>query len=247
MNPLRSLRRRFGIRASKVSVRPHVGWHWRLLVLGMVLVVVCFIAWSTFDVGRQLAGFDIGLNAKRQEQLSLQVSQLQAEVEELRRGQAATERQLEMDSATRQTLVQQVNSLNEENASLKEDLAFFQSLMVQEDQGAITISRFRVEPDALPGEYRYHLFVAQSRRNGKKDFQGRLQLVVDAQRGSEALILTLPPEGPLDSPSFKLSFRFYQRVEGMFTVPSGAVVKRVHARVIEQGASVPKSTITFNL
>lgn len=247
MSFLRSLRQRAGIRASRVSVRPHVAWHWKLLALSALLMVVGLISWSTFDVGRRLAGFDIGLNAREREQLTLQVRQLQSEIEELRRSQATAERQSEMDSATRQTLVQQVNDLNEENARLKEDLAFFQSLMVQEDQSAVTINRFRVEPDALPGEYRYHLFVAQARQKGKKDFQGRLQLVIDAQQGGEPVILTLPPGGAPDDPAFRLSFRFYQRVEGMFTVPSGAVVRRVHARVIEQGASVPKSTITLNL
>lgn len=247
MSFLRSLRRRFGIRATRVSVRPHVAWHWKILGLGVLLAVVSLIAWSTFDVGRQLAGFDIGLNTRERDQLRLQVRQLQAEIEDLRRSQASAERQLEMDAATRQTLVQQVSGLNDENARLKEDLAFFQSLMVQEDPGAVTISRFRVEPDALPGEYRYHLFVAQARQKGKKDFFGRLQLVVDAEQGGEPVILKVPPEGSPDNPAFKLSFRFYQRVEGMFTVPSGALVRRVHARVIEQGASIPKSTMTLNM
>jgi hypothetical protein len=103
-----------------------------------------------------------------------------------------------------------------------------------------------VEPDALPGEYRYHLFVAQPRQKGK-DFQGRLQLVVDTEQGGQPVVVTLPPDGSPDSAAFRLSFRFYQRVEGVFTVPAGAVVRRVHARVIEQGATVSKSTMTLTL
>jgi hypothetical protein len=246
VSAFRNLRRRFGIHAPRVAVRAHVSWYWRVLALFLMLALVTLIAWGTFDVGRRLAGFDIGTSAKERERLYLQVRQLQGEVDALRRTLAAAERQIQMESATQESLAQQVKGLNDENATLKEDLAFFQSLMAQGDPGTVVINRFRVEPDALPGEYRYHLFVAQPRQKGK-DFQGRLQLVVDTEQGGQPVVVTLPPDGSPDSAAFRLSFRFYQRVEGVFTVPAGAVVRRVHARVIEQGATVSKSTMTLTL
>lgn len=246
MSVLRALRRHFGIHAPRVAVRAHVSWHWRAIALSLMLALITLIAWGTFDVGRRLAGFDFGTNVKEREQLAGQVRQLQAEADTLRRNLAAAERQIQMESATQGSLAQQVRTLNDENATLKEDLAFFQSLMTHGDPGTVVINRFRVEPDGLPGEYRYHLFVAQPRQKGK-EFMGRLQLVVDAEQGGQAVVLSFPPAGSADVPAFRLSFRFYQRVEGVFTVPSGAVVRRVHARVIEQGASAPKSTMTVTL
>jgi hypothetical protein len=44
--------------------------------------------------------------------------------------------------------------------------------------GGVSINRFRVRADALPGEYRYQLLLVQSRTRSR-EFQGKLQLVVD--------------------------------------------------------------------
>jgi hypothetical protein len=245
MAVLKNLKRRFGIAAPRVAVRTHVPWYWRVLLTGVLLGLIMIIAWGTFDFGRRLAGFHQGLSDRERERLETQVESLQSENEALRRTLASAERQLQIEVATHESIAQQVQSLTGENATLKEDLAFFQSLMANGEPGAVTINRFRVEPDALPGEYRYRLLVVQARQRGR-EFQGRLQLVVDVEQDGHPSVMTVPADSG-EGGGLRLNFKFFQRVEGTFTVASGVVVKRVHARVIEQGASAPKSSQTFNL
>ena len=48
-----------------------------------------------------------------------------------------------------------------------------------------------MRPDALPGEYRYQFLVVQS-RSRSKEFQGRLQLVVDLVQDGHPQVLLLP-------------------------------------------------------
>lgn len=244
MAVLKNIKRRFGIAAPRVAVRTHVPWYWRVLLTGVLLGLVMVIAWGTFDFGRRLAGFHQMESDKEQDRLSRQLENLKVENEALRRTLAAAERQLQIEVATHESVAQQMAATSAENATLKEDLAFFQSLMANGDPGTITINRFRVEPDALPGEYRYRLLVVQSRQ--RREFQGRLQLVVDLEQDGRPSVMTVPAD-TAEGGGVRLNFKFFQRVEGSFTVTGGAVVKRVHVRVIEQGSSTPKSSETFNL
>ncbi len=38
-----------------------------------------------------------------------------------------------------------------------------------------------------------------------------------------------------EADKYKLEFKYYQRMEGVLTVPEGAVIKAVQARVLEKG------------
>ena len=151
-----------------------------------------------------------------------------------------------MERATYADLVKQMKALTEENAGLKEDLAFFQTLMPSGGkEGGVAVNRFLVQNDALPGEYRYRLLLTQTGQR-TKDFQGRLEFVVNLQQDSKKVVLTLPPEDDKDGKGYKLNFRFYQRVESTFRVPPDAVVKSMQVRVFENGSGEPRLTQTVN-
>jgi hypothetical protein len=172
-------------------------------------------------------------------------AKMQQELQQMRGELAQSERQLQMERATYADLVKQVKTLTEENAGLKEDLAFFQTLMPSGGkEGGVAVNRFLVQNDALPGEYRYRLLLTQSGQRSK-DFQGSLQFVINLQQDNKKVVMTLPAEGEADK-AIKLNFRFYQRVEGTFRAASGAVVKSMQVRVFENGSPEPKLTQAVN-
>jgi hypothetical protein len=217
------------------------------LLIAAAVVVVAGLAWLTYDFGRSLGGFHSGQAAAEQARLEGEIARLQSENEDLRNQLAAAERQMQIETSTQGNLAGQLKGLSDENALLKEDLAFFQTLMTSSNDApsGVTINRFRVRPDALPGEYRYQLLVVQS-RSRSKEFQGRLQLVVDVVQDGQPQVLLLPrPEDK--QASYLLVFKFYQRVEGTFTVPPEAKVTRVQVRVLENGVDMPRSSQTVNL
>jgi hypothetical protein len=244
----RRLKGRFGIAAQRVAVQTHVPWYmrWSLVLLG--LGAVAAIAWAAFDLGRDLGGYHSGRAAAEHALLAESVARLQDENRSLRDRLAVAERQMQIEQSTHGNLAGQMQALSDENALLKDDLAFFQTLMTSGGGDAgngITINRFRVRADTLPGEYRYQLLVVQARTRGK-EFQGRLQLVVDLLKDGEQQVLTLPTQGEQPG-EFGLSFKFYQRVEGAFRVPESARVTRVQVRVLENGVEQPRSSQTVVL
>jgi hypothetical protein len=244
----RRLKRRFGIAAPRVAVHTHVPWYMRWSLLLVIFSVVAAIAWAAYDLGRGMGGYDSSQASAEQARLAETVAHLQDENESLRDQLAVAERQMQIEQSTHGNLAGQIKVLSDENALLKEDLALFQTLMTSGggDAGSgITINRFRVRQEALPGEYRYQLLVVQARTRGK-EFQGRLQLVVDLQQDGQQQVLTLPAQGEQRA-DFDLSFKFYQRVEGAFRVPESAKVTRVQVRVLENGVEQPRSSQTVVL
>ena len=246
MTLIRAIKRRFGIAAPRVAIHTHVPWYWRWLSFAAVAGVVIGVGWLTYDLGRQYAGFDNSEAQRAKGHLEDLNSTLQDENAALRREIAGAERQLQIELATHGNLSSQIRNLAEENALLKEDLAFFQTLMASGGEaGGISVNRFRVQPDALPGEYRYRLLIAQSKQR-VKDFRGRLQFIVDLEQAGKSEVLTLPKEEEAGQ-AYNLAFKFYQRVEGTFLLPPDAVIKKVQVRVWETGNPTPVSSQTVNL
>lgn len=244
---LKTLQRKFGIAAPRVTVRTHVPWYLRWLGIFAMGALMAGVGWATYDFGMEFAGFRQGEAAKEMAQLGEIIRKQEQELADLRSRMATAERQLQIERATYGDLGKQVKSLSEENATLKEDLAFFQSLMpASGTEGAITVNRFKVLPEAMPGEFRYRLLLVQTGQRAK-DFQGRLQLVVNLQEGGRKFVLTLPPEAEKAGKEYQLSFKFFQRVEGSFKIGPDAVVKSLQVRVFENGTNAPKLTQTINV
>ena len=239
---LKNIVRRFGIDAPRLSVRPHMPWYWRWSGVVAGGMLVAGVAWFTYDFGLEYAGFRQGEAARLRAQLDETVRQQQIELAELNAKTAAAERQLQIERATFGDLARQVKALAQENATLKEDLAFFQSLTAATGkEGAVSVNRFRLLPETVPGEYRYQLLLVQTGERAK-EFNGRLQFVLNLQQDGRKVVLMLPPDSKGVAKEYQVSFKLFQRVEGMFRIAPDATVKGLQVRVFEGNSEAPKLT-----
>jgi len=238
---LKQFIRRFGIDAPQLAVRPHMPWYWRWLGILGVAMLTAGVAWFTYDFGLEYAGFREGEASRLRAQLDETVRRQQEELAELNARTAAAERQLQIERATYGDLAKQVKALAQENATLKEDLAFFQSLTATGKEGAISVNRFRLTPEPVPGEYRYQLLLVQA--GERKEFNGRLQFVLNLQQDGRKVTLMLPEAGKADTAKeFMVNFRQFHRVEGLFRIAPNATVKGLQVRVFEGNSDTPKVT-----
>ncbi|HEY0847363.1 MAG TPA: DUF6776 family protein, partial [Noviherbaspirillum sp.] len=144
------------------------------------------------------------------------------------------ESQLNIERSAQSQLATQVKTLVAENARLKEDLAFFESLLPNATgpQG-IAIRRLKVDHIA-PNQLRYRLLIMQGGK-GDRRFTGTLQLAVTTLQDGKSAMMVFPEGVPGEQEKFKLNFMHYQRVEGVLTLPEGVSTKLVQARVLENG------------
>jgi hypothetical protein len=241
---LRKLRQRFGIAAPTVAVRTQVPWYLRWLGLAALLAFSAALAVWMYDAGRRFAGFDRSeveqeINAARGE-----LAKLREELGRLRAVANAADSKVSIERTAQQKLAQQIKGLEQENARLREELAIFESMLSTETAGAAPLSvlRFKVEPDVLPGEFRYRvLLLAAGSRRGK-EFQGRMELVVGLTEEGRSAMITVPGAGDAEAGNFKLGFKHFQRIDGIFRVSPKAKVANVQLRVYEAGSAEPKAT-----
>ena len=245
-------RQRFGIAAPKVSVRTHVPWYLRWLGLAVLLAFSAALAAWMYDAGRRFAGFDRSeveqeLNAARSE-----LTKLRAELERLRAVSNSADSKVSIERTAQQKLAQQIKGLEQENARVREELAIFESMLSSEAANAAPLSvlRFKVDPDVLPGEYRYRVLLLASGPRRGKEFLGRLEMEVSLTEEGRSAMITVPRPGEPNSSAaaaFRLSFKHFQRVDGIFRVSPKAKVGSVQLRVYETGSSEPKVTRSVTL
>lgn len=246
MVTMRSLKRKFGISASRVAVRPQIPGYVRWLTVTLLAALAVVLSWSMYDAGRKFAGFDKNEINSELERLSQTNTRLQQENDALRMKMASLDRQSQMDHVAREDIGKQVKALETENVRLKEDLAFFQNLgsVPGKTEQRISIGRLKLERGQLPGEYHYSLLLVQGGQR-QKDFQGSLELVINFQQNGKKMFMPLASESP--SKMLDVRFKFYQRVERSFRMPPDAAVESMQVKVFENGIAQAKLMQTVNL
>jgi hypothetical protein len=243
------VRKRFGIAAPRVAVHSPVAWYWRWLGVALLLGLSAAAATWIYDAGRRYAGFDQSEVERELSTTKRDLAAAQAELERLRAMENAAERRLSIERTAQQKLAQQIRVLEQENARVKEELATFEGMLSAEtNNGAVlTIYRFKVEPDVLPGEYRYHLLLVTPRTRREREFNGRLELVVNLNDGGQNAMMSFPEPGDASAYEFRLAFKYFRRVEGTFRVNPKARVENVQVRIFETGSNQPRAIQTLSL
>lgn len=239
----RKLERRFSISAQRLSVRPHIPWYIQWAIAIPFILILGGVVWWAYDSGLELAGFHRGQAVKELEELRENLLTLQDENSKLSSQAASFERQAQMQHAANQEIAEQINALSEENIRLKENLAFFQNLPLAqgENESELSILRFKVERDSLPGEYYCRLILVQSVKQRGKAFQGNMQIIVNAVQDGRKVVLQFPLEGAAQEvASYQLNFKYYQVIDRAFKVSPDIRIENVQVRVFERGVREPK-------
>jgi hypothetical protein len=245
---LKRLRQRFGISAPKLAIRTHVAWYWRALALIAILSVSLALAAWIYDEGMRIAGFSSNASVREIQSLRNHVMELDAELTKLRSLAGSGESSLQIERATQKQLSRQAQALEYENAALKEDLAFFEGLVPASESGdeaGVRIDHFRIDPGGAVGEYRYRMLVVNNGGKQAKELRGRLQLLVKIHQGGKDAMITLPSSAEPNPQRFRFEIKHFHRLEGVFSVPPGAVVKEVEARLLQDGTVRAKQSVVL--
>ncbi len=228
----RKIRSKVGIRSERVAIRSHVPWYVKISGYGVAMGVAAAVAWGVVDNSYRITGFN---REEAQQQLSALAEEnrnLQKAYENTRSLLNEQGGQLRVEKAAQAELAKSVAQLQEENAGLKEDLGFLRNIMSSGSvPEGLAIANFKVEPDALPNEYRYRLLLTQGGQR-KQDFKGKIQVIAKLQDGAQPVALSFPDDSELRGPANSIEFRYYQKIDGRFKIPEGAQLKSVQVRVL---------------
>ncbi len=219
--------KRRSVFAPRLIIRRQLSWPVRIMLALLTLTCVTALALGSYALGRGLI-----LPIDHQiENVGIRLEQPVAI------DAGASESQASIERSARQQLARQLKSLESENGKLKEDLAFFESLLpTTTAAGGVTIRQLKA--DAVgPNQLRYRLLIMQGGK-ADQDFKGTVQLIVTVLQEGKNAMITFP--GPLqqepgDVEKYNLAFKRYQRIEGILTLPNGTRVQSIQAKILENG------------
>jgi hypothetical protein len=231
------------IAASKMTISHHQPWPIKLAQIALVIGVGGAIALWTYDLGRSFA-FGPKFSAERLESLQQQVATLIAERDKLATTANTAESKENIERSTQKQLADQVKTLTAENLKLKDDLAFFESLMPS-TTGPDGISVKRIKAEMLaPNQLQYHVLVMQGGKS-KLDFGGEMQINLTLVQAGKPAMMQFPDVKSGESGKLKLLFKHYQRLEGVIALPEGAIVKAIQVKVLEKGLQRAQQSINL--
>lgn len=214
----------------------------------ITLAVVTLFSVAIYRAGERAAGLDGAALTRENEWLRERVRQMDNDLSRLRDNKGSGESALQIERAARQQMAVQIKALEDQNAALKQELAFFEGLMSGGQPvraGGVSIPKMRVEPDTVPGQYRYRILVALGVTATPQVFKGSLQLLLRVQQVGRDVMISLPERGAADMPRFVIETRHYQRLDGVFALPPGALLRSVEARVLQDGALRARQWVSF--
>lgn len=241
----RRIRSNFGIGSSRMAIRPQMAWYWRWLANLLMMAVVAAAVWWIVVNSYRIAGTSVDEVQKQISTLKERSAALQQELDSARSSLVERDRQLQVEKAAQHELARTVAQLQEENAGLRDDLGFLRKLMSSATTAeGVAVSDLRIESDGSPTGYRYRILLTQGGQR-KQDFKGRVQLVAHLLNGGRQASVMVPDASAPASAS-ALDFRFYQKVEGRFSIPAGSTLRSVDVRVLALPGGQVKLSRTVN-
>ena len=225
-----------------------MAWYWRALAMIAILSIsFAFAAWI-YDAGMRIAGFHSNESVREIQSLRNHLMELDGELTKLRSLAGSGESSLQIERTAQQQLSRQARALELENAALKEDLAFFEGLMPASDSGdepGIRIDHLRIDPGGVVGEYRYRMLVVNNGGRQGKELKGGLQLLLKVEQGGKDAIITLPSNTETNPQRFRFEIKHFHRLEGVFSLSPGVVLKEVEARLLQDGVVRAKQAVNL--
>jgi len=223
--------RNLSVSAPRVAVRTQLPWALRAGVLLVAVLIAAAGLAAVYRYARDVGQPDHGTILAELEDARSQLQRLTVDRDRFAAAAVQIENQLRVERATREGIAVQMKTLEEDNARLRADLAFFESLLPAPAAArGVVIRSFQLQPDIDEATLRYRLLVQQSGRPDR-DFVGTVVLKVSLQQDGRSTVLQLPDAAHPAAGPAPLSFRHYQRVEGSFSVPLGAVVRSVQVTI----------------
>jgi uncharacterized protein YdcH (DUF465 family) len=225
------LRRRFTVSAPRVQVRSHLPWPVRWLLVALLLGICGVLAMWAFEFGREIAGFDKG--AKQElAKLREEVAQLRQERSHFESVANSAESLIRSEKTTQEQLAAQVKSLEAQNLALLRDLGFFERLLPSSSGAKQVSARGLVAEPLGAGKLTYQVLLTLPGMRDR-EFRGSYDLTLSGTLAGKSWTFTVAHQD-----SHQLSFKQYQRLEGVVSYPDAAVVKQLQIRVLDAKGAV---------
>ena len=216
----------------------------RIQILVSILAAVS-VAWAFYQVGA--SGIDIPFkdNEKSVAELRIDLDSASKDVKKLRREVARLERSTQVELQAAEQIKQTLREKDMEILKLTEELVFYRSLLAPEKVNVgIEIRDFSLRA-AGQSEYYYDFLLTQSSRS-KRVAKGKVNLRIDGNKDGVMHRIELLDVASATGDAMNYSFKYFQRLNGAFELPSNFTPKMLLVEVEPEAKSKEPIQISYS-
>lgn len=214
-----------------------------LIIAGVAALAIGASAYALYMNASVWAQEELLVLSEERDELMITVEALREGNTVLRERVAILERAQQVEGKAYEDVDVHLRSLQDEVLALKEEIAFYRGIVSAGKEKGLKIQTFVVDKESSSGAYRFQLVLTQHLKRVRM-ISGTVKLnIVDEQNGKPRRLLLSDMSGQ-QANSLKFEFKFFQRIEGRFTLPDGFKPDRLQIQVVSRGkkpASVEKS------
>ncbi len=217
-----------------VKVKTHKPWR-KIVVIVVLVLAVAGGGWGFYDYGRYKGGYDSNRAAQQMQQLRTRLGQLASENQRLQRQAAVLQQGNRVDQYAYKDVSQSLKGLQDEVYELKEEVAFYRTILEPgKSSKGLRVQSLKMEGIGQQNQYRYKLVLTQVLSKADP-VNGAVQVrIYGIQNGAQGSLswADLTAEGTKE---LHFHFKYFQKLEGVISLPVGFKPTRIAVRVIPSG------------
>jgi hypothetical protein len=218
----------------QLVVKPRLSSRIKLLLAGGTLTAVVLASGWIYNYGLSTAGFERSSANEEQHRLQEELKRRAGEAEELRESLARAQRSVQMNETAFQELDRALKASAQEIVKLREELNFYRNIISPVDKkSGLRIQNLFVEPVGAANQYRYKLVLIQALKH-ESTINGSASFEITGVQGGQDSTVSIP--GPQER-SIKVSFKYFQDIEGQFELPKNFKPRRIKVHVTPTGGA----------
>ena len=218
----------------RLVVEPHRPW-----LKYVVVVLLGVIAALAFHVVQQRARLEhldaeAGYQAAARVRAESALADARVLTESLREKVARLERRRQVDTETYHEMDLEMRRIQDRILALREEVMFYRRIMSADRGQGLSIQTLTIKPEGAGERYHFELVLTRTIDNNEVA-EGTVALIISGERGGRPAELSHESVAEFGEGPLEFSFKYFQRIEGLLSLPPGFVPRHVFVRVDVKG------------
>lgn len=198
----------------------------RLGTFRSALLLFSTIALCLF-VGYRIGNYFHGYQKQTIQQQKQRLDELYQIQEESLKRIHTLEVELEVEKLANQRASAEIKAMETEHFEVRKELGFYQKIMAPEKQAdGLIVDEVQLYKTESPNHYRFAVVLVQQTLR-KRFAKGNIDLTLSGSQNNKPTKLKLKDISKVTKEQLSFSLRYFQRIEGEFTLPEGFVPEGV--------------------
>ena len=233
---------------TSLEIRAATDSAWKTRLMPVLVVVLLMTTIAAYFLGKYRAQVEWQQAIEALDVLESDFTAMELENEKLKQSlefeKAKSSRDLQIKRQAYDEVAQTLASSSREIASLRENIRFYESIIEGDDsKQGLQIKTVSLQSDGTVGNYRYRVIIVNS-DYGKQKSKG--ELLIEVEGLMEGDLKTIKVATGSAGKDAQLLFKYFQRVDGLLTIPDGFLPQRLHITARLSGKKTEKKEKWYN-